>query len=1077
MLDSPEIVASILSSEGVQYGYQPWTPHSEPRLGQYLTPVFYTEKYHHPSSKFLPNRDLQKIISPHFPDIDFTKEFVGITEPTPESVYRDINKFNLRYWEDRVPKAAFDVVVDHVVELLTPYLAPHATVFSPEGTPLFDSISTEEAVTYLNPDGVNGYPLDKVYPDKRAAVQAYAQGKVDLDAMTERIYAGDPVLFAAGGKIEVRDISKIHLDKLRSFMIAPIQLIIAGIRCTHKFQQAVNAGGARSIITAGMSGCHGQWKHFLEANDSPSRPCVADSDCPAWDGNLMLLVMCAMNRVVTRFLTPLAAEQFLRCWLADAASPVLMPDGTIAFRWGGNPSGSFLTTIGNSICNLVIFNLCLMENRRYSYGESWDVYLARREIYSFPLEVRYTVHGDDNLITSSERMYIYCNHRALNLACERLNLGTRFDNYSGERKSLVDAVYCSHTTVTVRGYLLPSLISVEKIIGSLVLGSAKSIPADQTRAYYELSRAWGFLLTVFPSQRTWKILYQCIWELQALYLDRFPRDKTITKALSNLKCYDAALRHWALPLVSQSRLPQRLADVSAAEMSTNETKQVARHAAKKELNKDLNKALNPATHRGFRNKGKVATMEHKLSQNRPSKHSSRKNPGSTIRQNERSGTAAVGRSVDYRPMRSSKQIATSGLFKNTFLPVTCATTGGFAVISTQLLNPSNSTLFPRVQSLASLYEKWRFKHLSVTYRAMCPSTTGGMFGMYVDKDATDQAESNMTSLGQNTLSVNGSVWTSKVLRIRGSDIVGRWFYTGSANQISTSSVPNALDRQNSPGVLRLCLDYATAGTLLGYMEVTGEIEFCSAKPPPALVANVEKFGSWVSVGDAPILYDPNVDAIHLHGMELLPANAGPDTTFPSNLPGFLYINNRVSSGFFMFVRSQVNNNATLQLRQVTPAGALSVVATFTFAGGVASTEYQEFNPIPSCRYFLSWVGGADTITVFRWGIARETPTDQYGSRPPLIEQDLTSPAQSIAGLADSKEIQDFIVAQGSRQIAITVPAVYSARVTDIDELRSEIDAIRRLLPPESPRSYITVSQDTDTVLQRSVSVRPPVQRR
>jgi len=1116
VLESPEIVASILSSEGTQYGYEPWVPHQEPRLGPYLTPVFKTEKFHHPSSKHLPNRDLQRIIEPHFPDIDFTKEFVGITEPTPESVYRDVNKFSVRYWEDRVPKEVFDITVDHVVELLTPYLTPHATEFSEDGTPLFGSISTEEAMTHLNPDGVNGYPLDKILPDKRAAVVAHNQGKIDLDKMTNDIFAGHPVCFEAGGKVEVRDISKIHLDKLRSFMIAPVQLVLAGIRCTHKFQQAINAGGASSIITAGMSGCHGQWQVFLDANDSPLRPCVADSDCPAWDGGLMLLVMCAMYRIVTRFLTPEAAVQFLQCWLADVCSPVLMPDGTIAFRWGGNPSGSFLTTIGNSICNLVIFNICTMENRRHAFGETWDKYLTRREIHRFPEEIRYTVHGDDNILSASERMYIYCNHRALNQACVRLNLATRFDNYPGIRKSIHDAVYCSHSTVVVRGYRLPALVSVEKILGSLVLGSAKSIPPDQTRAYYELCRAWGFLLTIFPAQHTWHRLYRCVWELSALYQSRWPRDKSIPKALSNLKGYDAALRHWSLPLFRQSRLPQRLASVSVAEMSKQNIRRVARQAApklKRDIKHDVAKALNSSTHRGFRNKGKVAAGMSSMDRRPRAMNQTAKRELNALRskitKKETPVPYAVSMSMD-RAKSTANATASTGMCEAMISDVTSPTSSGtFSKILELVINPSNSTVFPKAAPMALTYEQYKVDYLQVIFVPSTGTSTAGSIAAYYDVDPGDVADTTIASVMENADAHVSNSYVPFRLAIPSS--CRKWKYTNASTVLSDA----AIDRQQVAAVFRMYVDRMAAGVPLGYVVLKYKFTFRNSKPPPLLATytrlgngNTSPITNWAA--STPIqlpAYHSSVSSHMMIGANFCDLPLASDDTTVSYPRGAITLNATANDSVFVSSACGFGFDATtlggtnpgcrviyrlMRLRPgSSPTSVLSaqndynitgnypgqlLVITGSFTGVLTGDKYyfdiiwQNLN-VSSGLPTLSFTV-ADPAACRFYPNAVPTSYGTGDSKGDTLDQ---SPVNHCFDLStQSQEAVDYVASLDPCIICIS-----SFEPTSLTKPLSEdeLSRLRELLRGrDSPRSFLAIEQKEDTPSLRSISIRPPVMR-
>lgn len=81
------------------------------------------------------------------------------------------------------------------------------------------------------------------------------------------------------------------------------------------------------------------------------------------------------------------------------------------------------------------------------------------------------------------------------------------------------------------------------------------------------------------------------------------------------------------------------------------------------------------------------------------------------------------------------------------------------------VNPSNSVLFPWLQTLASNFDQYTFERVSLQYVPLCGTTTTGRVAMYFDKDSQDTVPVSRVELANMAHLTETSPWAEASLNI------------------------------------------------------------------------------------------------------------------------------------------------------------------------------------------------------------------------------------------------------------------------------------------------------------------------
>jgi hypothetical protein len=142
------------------------------------------------------------------------------------------------------------------------------------------------------------------------------------------------------------------------------------------------------------------------------------------------------------------------------------------------------------------------------------------------------------------------------------------------------------------------------------------------------------------------------------------------------------------------------------------------------------------------------------------------------------------------------------------------------------INPGNSQLFPKLNALSLIYEKYRFRKLRFTYVPAASTATSGRVCAYVDYDPLDTPVSSYIALMANETSVACVPWAEFVLDVDVTHCAQKWFFVRQ-NYTNNASVE---DRQECLGDFYLYTDEIPVNTVLGSLVVEYDIEFSVPKP-------------------------------------------------------------------------------------------------------------------------------------------------------------------------------------------------------------------------------------------------------
>lgn len=160
-------------------------------------------------------------------------------------------------------------------------------------------------------------------------------------------------------------------------------------------------------------------------------------------------------------------------------------------------------------------------------------------------------------------------------------------------------------------------------------------------------------------------------------------------------------------------------------------------------------------------------------------------------------------------------------------------TQNYTVFRANSLNPGNSNLAPRLQSMAMMFEKYRFLRFSAEYHPGCPTTQSGSIGLMVDFDPTDASPPSLVHLAQNECASVGTVaFPLKIDSTFNSN--DPWYYV-----TTMTANPSAVSQWEHQGRFFICTDQASSGDsgkFAGYVSISYEIEFLRLRPVAQIVA-------------------------------------------------------------------------------------------------------------------------------------------------------------------------------------------------------------------------------------------------
>lgn len=246
-------------------------------------------------------------------------------------------------------------------------------------------------------------------------------------------------------KKEMRKQKKIDADDYRAYLAANVDNTIAGNAATLEMNQKFYNSWPYSASFVGGSTFHGCWNHLFKRLEK--HPHAYEMDVSAWDSTLSEYLIQSLRDVMWSFVrfgdrTPLNKIRWDNLFKEIYMSLVIMPNGDVYFKCQGNPSGSFLTIVTNTIIHYMLF--CY----------AWIRMCPDPTNYAhFSREVELALCGDDSLYTVSDYANLWFATPTIIPIWKSLGINAKMEAVSsGELKA---RQFLSQSTLKIGKYYVP----------------------------------------------------------------------------------------------------------------------------------------------------------------------------------------------------------------------------------------------------------------------------------------------------------------------------------------------------------------------------------------------------------------------------------------------------------------------------------------------------------------------------------------------------------------------------------------------------------------------------------------------
>jgi hypothetical protein len=317
-----------------------------------------------------------------------------------------------------------------------------------------------------------------------------------------------PTFWAVHEKEEVRPITKLMVNKLRTFVGGSLEHLFACMTMFHDMNEKMYSSAARhanwSFVGATKFG--GGWHElYKRLSKHPNAYALDEKD---YDCSISAFMLESDARKRIAFLKNATPGQIQKIWnlyMEIIYSYMVLPDGDIFMKDRGNPSGSFNTILDNI---LTLYDLL---------AYAW-IKLAPPEMRSyecFHRHVEAVMCGDDNTWTVSDEAHVFFNGRTVAAIWTQLGITTTSDNW--EASKLIDTWFMSsgfkeieHPFQKGTKVIVP-VSETEKVMASMAFNT------KSTNARWSLLRACALRIDSFYNDNCRVFLNEYISHLLTTY--------------------------------------------------------------------------------------------------------------------------------------------------------------------------------------------------------------------------------------------------------------------------------------------------------------------------------------------------------------------------------------------------------------------------------------------------------------------------------------------------------------------------------------------------------------------------------
>jgi hypothetical protein len=344
------------------------------------------------------------------------------------------------------------------------------------------SLSHLEAMTYFRDNTTSpGWPYNLTHQTKAILFQDLGH---DWLATTWELFLDDPDAFDFVFAMALKPESRKREKDARGLTGAPVDYVYLVNRAHGKVKDNFYDAGA-SLLTpsaVGMVKEHGGWSllyHKLAVFQREYHsPCTLALDVKRFDSRLASSIIRAIYAVIA-CCSHLDSSFWKKICNVVFATYVILPDGTIARKRRGNPSGGPRTADDNTLGLFIIL--------AYTFLECAEHAGVKVDIDDFETLVVPQIYGDDNTFSVHPSIHSWFNSKTITASLLGISVEVEWEN-DGDFAYVDQCTFLSAGFKEVDGVIVP-VYAMDKHINNLLESSRVPSPArfyQQLCAYYLL---------------------------------------------------------------------------------------------------------------------------------------------------------------------------------------------------------------------------------------------------------------------------------------------------------------------------------------------------------------------------------------------------------------------------------------------------------------------------------------------------------------------------------------------------------------------------------------------------------------
>jgi len=335
-------------------------------------------------------------------------------------------------------------------------------------------LSVEEVVGELDKSTSGGYPVSLHYMDKREFLETdfslpYLKNFIN-DQENERRYIP---IWTSSVKAEMRPKEKVLANKLRTFCAAPIEMTVAlntlCLDMNNKFYEAGSKGHCWSAV--GMTKFYRGWDKLARRLLKHKNGFALDvSEYDSSVCERLLMEVCDFRMSCLKNTDSKSKLLLQRLYTHIVHSVMVLSNGDLVQKHGGNPSGSSNTVVDNTLVLMIMFVYCtsIMYEKRFGSKMTHDYLMEHFEL---------ALYGDDNTGTVSDEAAKWWNVRDFIAVAATIGFRITSEDDVYEFRPLTELKFLSSGFAHIDTYdVWVPVASASKNLCSLVFGCKDRSP-------------------------------------------------------------------------------------------------------------------------------------------------------------------------------------------------------------------------------------------------------------------------------------------------------------------------------------------------------------------------------------------------------------------------------------------------------------------------------------------------------------------------------------------------------------------------------------------------------------------------